>query len=211
MCRRRTPFGHRSLNPTSGSGTGFGGPGHQHATLCLHGSSDRSRSRAPLLPLGLMGQRLLFPVLPVAESVDTALRPESKMLGFRQPAELTWGALNGKMETRTSPDEIHGFVVEDANAPILRLLVLAITLCHLLMSTCLLHPRIVVWRFNWPGFGRTRGPLLPTESGADGEHAEGSWSSLQGTTGDGREARCMTFIWGRRGRESQSLTRGTRA
>jgi hypothetical protein len=144
-----------------------------------------------------MGQRrLLFPVLPVAESVDTALRPESKMLGFRQPAELTWGALNGKMETRTSPDEIHGFVVEDANAPILRLLVLAITLCHLLMSTCLLHPRIVVWRFNWPGFGRTRGPLLPTESGADGEHAEGSWSSLQGTTGDGREARCMTFIWG---------------
>jgi len=64
--------------------------------------------------------RLLFPVLTVAESFNSALLSESKMLRFQQPAELTGGTLNGKVEARAGSDEIYGLVGEDADAPLLR-------------------------------------------------------------------------------------------
>jgi len=64
------------------------------------------------------------------ESFDSALQPESKMLGFRQPTEFPRGAFDGKMEAHFGPDEVHGIVTEGADASLLGLLEQAISLCH---------------------------------------------------------------------------------
>jgi len=63
--------------------------------------------------------RLLLLILTVAESFDPALLLESKMLGLRQSSEFAGGALDGKVEARIGPDEVHGLVVEEADASFL--------------------------------------------------------------------------------------------
>ena len=60
---------------------------------------------------------------------------ESKMLGLRQSSEFTGGALDGKVEAGIGPDEVHGPVVEEADAPLLCPLVQVIRLCHLCCRT----------------------------------------------------------------------------
>ena len=74
-------------------------------------------------------------LLPLGESLDSALPLESKMLGFRQPAELTRRVFDRKMKAHTRYDEIHGNVVEGADASLLCVLVLAISLRHPLLPT----------------------------------------------------------------------------
>lgn len=61
---------------------------------------------------------ILVPVLPVAESFDSALLSEPKMLGFRESTELTRGRFDGKVEAQPGADEIHSRIVEGADASI---------------------------------------------------------------------------------------------
>jgi hypothetical protein len=75
----------------------------------------------------------LLPVFTVADSVDSALPPESTMLSLRQPVECARGAFDDKMEARAGSHEIDSCVVEGSDATLLRILDGAIGSCHRLM------------------------------------------------------------------------------